>query len=71
LPDDRIRIGGKRPAKMVNEARGGDRFRAVAPAHGFDVSAFAALSGTLRAGSLLVLLVPPLADWADKPGQKW
>ena len=34
---------------------------------GFDVSAFAALSGTLRAGSLLVLLAPPLAVWADTP----
>ncbi|MCI1899860.1 MAG: GNAT family N-acetyltransferase [Enterobacter sp.] len=35
--------------------------------HGFDVSAFAALSGTLRAGSLLVLRVPPLSEWAEKP----
>lgn len=34
---------------------------------GFDVSAFAALSGTLRAGSLLVLLVPPLSGWARTP----
>ncbi|MBA7850541.1 tRNA(Met) cytidine acetyltransferase [Enterobacter cloacae] len=34
---------------------------------GFDVSAFAALSGTLRAGSLLVLLAPPLAVWSDTP----
>ncbi|HDR2162615.1 TPA: tRNA(Met) cytidine acetyltransferase [Enterobacter cancerogenus] len=34
---------------------------------GFDVSAFAALSGTLRAGSLLVLLVPPLSDWPERP----
>nr|WP_314520804.1 GNAT family N-acetyltransferase [uncultured Lelliottia sp.] len=33
---------------------------------GFDVAAFAALSGTLRAGSLLVLLTPPFAVW---PGQ--
>lgn len=32
----------------------------------FDVSAFAALSGTLRAGSLLVLLVPPLSLWPEK-----
>ena len=30
---------------------------------GFDVSAFAALSGTLRAGSLLVLRVPPFSEW--------
>lgn len=34
---------------------------------GFDVAAFAALSGTLQAGSLLVLLVPPLLSWAEKP----
>lgn len=34
---------------------------------GFDVAAFAALSGTLLAGSLLVLLTPPLALWATKP----
>lgn len=34
---------------------------------GFDVSAFAALSGTLRAGSLLVLLVPPPDVWAEQP----
>jgi len=33
---------------------------------GFDVAAFAALSGTLRAGSLLVLLVPPLSRWPEK-----
>ncbi|WP_368541663.1 tRNA(Met) cytidine acetyltransferase TmcA [Enterobacter soli] len=34
---------------------------------GFDVSAFAAVSGTLRAGSLLVLMVPPLSAWAKQP----
>lgn len=33
---------------------------------GFDVAAFAALSGTLRAGSLLVLLVPPFSLWPEK-----
>ncbi len=37
LPDDRIRIGGKRPAKMVNEVRGDNRLRAVAPANGIAV----------------------------------
>lgn len=35
--------------------------------HGFDAAAFAALSGTLRAGSWLVLLTPPLDAWADRP----
>ncbi|POP42187.1 tRNA cytosine(34) acetyltransferase TmcA [Superficieibacter electus] len=34
---------------------------------GFDVAAFAALGGTLRAGSWLVLLVPPLVDWPGLP----
>lgn len=33
---------------------------------GFDVSAFAALGGTLKAGSWLVLLTPPLAQWSNQ-----
>ncbi|MCU7881500.1 MAG: GNAT family N-acetyltransferase [Candidatus Thiodiazotropha sp. (ex Lucinoma aequizonata)] len=32
---------------------------------GFDPDAFGALSGTLRGGSLLLLLTPPLQNWAD------
>lgn len=42
--------------------------------HGFDLSALAALSGTLRAGSWLVLLIPPLAHWptlADADSLRW
>ncbi|UYM54888.1 GNAT family N-acetyltransferase [Leclercia adecarboxylata] len=37
--------------------------------HGFDVSAFAAVAGTLRAGSLLVLLTPDLTHWPKIPDQ--
>lgn len=42
--------------------------------YGFDVAAFAALSGTLRAGSLLVLLAPPFDVWpqrADSDSLRW
>lgn len=41
---------------------------------GFDVSAFAALAGTLRAGSWLLLLVPDLSLWptrADADSLRW
>ena len=56
------------PSKTLSGLLGREYLHAVFDARaGFDVSAFAALSGTLRAGSLLVLLVPPLADWADRP----
>lgn len=37
------------------------------PARVFDVAAFAALAGTLRAGSWLVLLVPNFAQWPARP----
>lgn len=35
--------------------------------HGFDVAAFAALGGTLRAGGWLILLTPALSRWAQTP----
>ncbi|SFN12661.1 tRNA(Met) cytidine acetyltransferase [Izhakiella capsodis] len=34
---------------------------------GFHAEAFAALAGTLRAGSWLLLLIPALEDWATQP----
>lgn len=35
--------------------------------HGFHAEAFAALAGTLKAGSWLILLVPAWDDWPQKP----
>ncbi|EMS0145658.1 tRNA cytosine(34) acetyltransferase TmcA [Escherichia coli] len=35
--------------------------------HGFDAAAFAALSGTLKAGSWLVLLLPVCEEWENQP----
>ncbi|HDX4999718.1 TPA: tRNA cytosine(34) acetyltransferase TmcA [Escherichia coli] len=35
--------------------------------HGFDAAAFAALSGTLKAGSWLVLLLPVWDEWENQP----
>lgn len=67
LPGDWLWLDDN-PSKTLSGLLGREYLHAVFDARaGFDVSAFAALSGTLRAGSLLVLLVPPLADWADRP----
>ncbi|EJK8584064.1 tRNA(Met) cytidine acetyltransferase [Enterobacter hormaechei] len=67
LPGDWLWLE-ENPSKAISGLLGREYLHAVVDARrGFDVSAFAALSGTLRAGSLLVLLVPPFSVWADRP----
>ncbi|ENU3989456.1 tRNA(Met) cytidine acetyltransferase TmcA [Enterobacter kobei] len=67
LPGDWLWLN-ENPSKAIGGLLGREYLHAVFDAHaGFDVSAFAALSGTLRAGSLLVLRVPPFSGWADRP----
>ncbi|MFY0991770.1 tRNA(Met) cytidine acetyltransferase TmcA [Halomonas sp. C05BenzN] len=52
----RMRLGGEQDLVVVD---------AVSASSGFDPEAFGALSGTLRAGGLLVLMTP--ADWGAGP----
>lgn len=67
LPGDWLWLD-EHPSRAIGGLLGREFLHAVFDARaGFDVSAFAALSGTLRAGSLLVLLVPPFPVWAEKP----
>lgn len=67
VPGDWHWLDGNAP-KNLSGLLGHEFTHAVFDARiGFDVAAFAALSGTLRAGSLLVLLVPPLSEWAQRP----
>ena len=56
------------PAKKAHTVLG-QEFQAIVfdAFSGFDVNAFAAISGTLRGGGVLVLLSPPLDEWADYP----
>lgn len=69
LPGDWVWLD-ERPSKAISSLLGREFRHAVFDASaGFDVAAFAALSGTLSAGSLLVLRVPPLAHWAEHPDQ--
>ncbi|GEK73233.1 MULTISPECIES: tRNA(Met) cytidine acetyltransferase TmcA [Halomonas] len=57
------------PAAKARNRLGGEHdlivFDALSPGAGFDPDAFGALSGTLRAGGLLVLLTPD--DWGARP----
>jgi len=52
----RTRLGGEHDLAVID---------AVSAQAGFDPEAFGAVSGTLRAGGLLVLLTPP--DWGSRP----
>ena len=52
----RTRLGGEQTLVVID---------AVSAECGFDPDAFGALAGTLRAGSLLVLMTPP--DWGARP----
>ncbi|MCX4180692.1 tRNA(Met) cytidine acetyltransferase TmcA [Enterobacter sp. HSTU-ASh6] len=67
LPGDWVWLN-EHPSKSISSLLGREFRHAVFDACcGFDVAAFAALSGTLSAGSLLVLRVPPLEAWAGLP----
>ncbi|MDD5391506.1 MAG: GNAT family N-acetyltransferase [Thiothrix sp.] len=58
-------VAGALPAKKTHTLLGQECAALVFDAHsGFDVNAFAAVSGTLRGGGTLFLLTPPLDDWA-------
>ncbi len=61
-------IEGALPAKKAHTLLGQETDVLVFDAHsGFDVNAFAAMSGTLRGGGTLYLLTPPLDAWATFP----
>ncbi len=74
LPGDWLWVGDNAPVasacatQALGTLLGREYLHAVFDArYGFDVAAFAALSGTLRAGSLLVLLTPPFTRWPQVP----
>jgi len=80
-PGDWLWIGDDAPQlpscspQALNQLLGREFLHAIFDArYGFDVSAFAAAGGTLRAGSILVLLTPTLAQWpqqADRDSLRW
>ncbi|MEX3173245.1 tRNA(Met) cytidine acetyltransferase TmcA [Serratia quinivorans] len=75
LPGDWPWVGGNPPSGMQSLASGAvrtllgqERLHAVYDAtDGLDVEALAALAGTLRAGSWLLLLTPPWQSWHQQP----
>ena len=80
-PGDWLWVGDNAPQlpscspQALNQLLGREFLHAIFDARqGFDVSAFAAVGGTLRAGSLLVLLAPALNHWpenADQDSLRW
>ncbi|MDZ7851910.1 MAG: GNAT family N-acetyltransferase [Halomonas sp.] len=68
-PGEGIETSNWLPASKARTRLGGEQdlvvLDAVSAASGFDPEAFGALSGTLRAGGLLVLMTPP--DWGTRP----
>lgn len=80
-PGDWLWVGDDAPQlpscspQALNQLLGREFLHAIFDARqGFDVSAFAAVGGTLRAGSVLVLLTPALACWpelADQDSLRW
>lgn len=76
LAGDWLWVGNNAPVpnacapQALSNLLGREHLHAVFDArYGFDVAALAALCGTLRAGSLLVLLTPALTQWPSKPDQ--
>ncbi|MEX3238122.1 tRNA(Met) cytidine acetyltransferase TmcA [Serratia quinivorans] len=75
LPGDWPWVGENPPSGMQSLASGAvrtllgqERLHAVYDAtEGLDVEALAALAGTLRAGSWLLLLTPPWQSWHQRP----
>ncbi|WP_325930872.1 tRNA(Met) cytidine acetyltransferase TmcA [Leclercia adecarboxylata] len=75
-PGDWLWIGTDAPQtpscapQALNQLLGREFLHAIFDARrGFDVSAFAAVAGTLCAGSVLVLLTPALTRWPQTPDQ--
>lgn len=81
LPGDWLWVGEQSdaplhcPPRALSTLLGREFQHAVFDArHGFDAAAFAALGGTLKAGSWLVLLVPALTRWplqGDADSIRW